>query len=84
MRRYIDEYFVLPGKETLNYTFEDIKKIILENHQHGMPLMHIVEYLQEKLYVFEDQEETNYLKDIIQKIINGEPVQNRWTKVKFQ
>lgn len=84
MKRYIDEYFEVRGKETLTSNFSDIKNLILEYHNNGMPIMHIVEHLQEKYYLFTDKEETDYLLLVINKIINGEPVQNRFTKVIFE
>lgn len=84
MRRFIDEYFELPEEQWLIPTFESIKKDVLEHHEQGMKIEEIVKYLQERYYVFTDDEETEHITTVVEKMICGMPVKNRFTGVEFK
>ena len=84
MRRYIDEYYEVPEKQWLSPKPEEIKAIVLEHHNNGKSAEDIVKILQEQLYIFYDEEETAWELEVVNNIISGKPVVNRWTNISFE
>lgn len=84
MRRFIDEYFEVPEKQWLIHNYDSIKKDVLEHHAHGMKVEEIVEYLQERYYLFIDDAETEHITSVVKKMIYGMPVKNKFTGVEFK
>ncbi len=83
MRRYIDEYYELLEKQWLGPNPESIKEMVLQQYKLGKTVDEIVKYLQTELYIFTDEEETEWETEIVENIINNKPVINRWTNEKF-
>ena len=84
MRRYIDEYLETPDREWLSPNFSEIKEKVLEMHMDGAGVDTIVKYLQDWMYIFDDEEEENWEREVVENIIEGKPVVNRWTKAEFE
>jgi hypothetical protein len=76
MRAYIEEYF---DKSHFIYGFNDIKNRVLQLHKDGKSIDEIVKHLQEWIYIFTDKEETEWEKKVVENIINGNKVINRFT-----
>lgn len=76
MRAYIEEYF---DKSHFIYDFNDIKNRVLQLHKDGKSIDEIVKHLQEWIYIFTDKEETEWEKKVVENIINGNKVINRFT-----
>jgi hypothetical protein len=53
MRKYIDEY--LDSNSQWIYSFDDIKNKVLQLHNTGKSEIEIVKYLQDWLYLFDDE-----------------------------
>ena len=83
MRRYIDEYYELPDEQWLSPSPEEIKETVLKLHDNGESNDQIVKYLQEWMYIFTDEEEYAWEMEVVENIIAGKPVINRWTKEEF-
>lgn len=83
MRRYIDEYYEDGDDIWLSPTSNEIKQTVLQQHQEGKSVSEIVKYLQEWLYIFTDENETEWETEVVNNIIAGKPVLNRWTNIKF-
>ena len=83
MRRYIDEYLETPDCEWLSPNFSEIKEKVLEMHRNGAGVDTIVKHLQDWMYIFYDDEEEKWEREVVENIIAGKPVVNRWTKVEF-
>ena len=83
MRFYIDDYLELPENEWLTFNFEDIKNKVFEYHKNGLNPEEIVKQLQEDLYIFRDEEETKWETEVVYRILEGQSVQNRFTKITF-
>jgi hypothetical protein len=84
MRRYIDEYYEPENRQWLSPTPNELKSFILESHNSGKSIDDIVKLLQDKLYIFIDEEETKWEKEVVENTINGKPVINRWTGIEFK
>lgn len=84
MRRFIDEYFELPGKQWLIPTYDSIKQDVLEHHEQGMKVKEIVEYLQKRYYLLTDDAETEHITSVVKKMIYGMPIKNRFTGIEFK
>lgn len=82
MRKYIDEY--LDSNSQWIYSFDDIKDKVLQLHGEGKPEEEIVRYLQDWLYLFDDEEELEWEKEVVRNIINGEIIKNRFTREIFK
>ena len=82
MRKYIDEY--LDSNSQWIYSFDDIKNKVLQLHKTGKSEIEIVEYLQDWLYLFDDEEEVEWEKEVVRNIINGEIIKNRFTREIFK
>lgn len=82
MRKYIDEY--LDSNSQWIYSFDDIKDKVLQLHVTGKSEIEIVEYLQGWLYLFDDEEELEWEKEVVRNIINGEIIKNRFTREIFK
>ena len=82
MRKYIDEY--LDSNSQWIYSFDDIKNKVLQLHNTGISEFEIVEYLQDWLYLFDDEEELEWEKEVVRNIINGEIIKNRFTREIFK
>lgn len=76
MRAYIEEFF---DKSHFIYDFNDIKNRVLQLHKDGKSIDEIVKHLQEWIYIFTDKEETEWEKKVVENIINGNKVINRFT-----
>lgn len=83
MRRYIDEYYEPEDEQWLSPSPEEIKEEVLRRNKNGESVEDIVEYLQEWMYIFNDDDETKWEKEVVKNIIEGKPVINRWTNFKF-
>ena len=83
MRRYIDEYYETEDRQWLSPSPEEIKEEVLRRNKNGESVEDIVEYLQEWMYIFNDDDETKWEKEVVKNIIEGKPVINRWTNFKF-
>lgn len=84
MRRYIDEYLETPDREWLSPNFSEIKEKVLGMHRDGACADTIVKHLQDWMYIFDDEEEENWEREVVENIIAGKPVVNRWTKAEFE
>ena len=84
MRRYIDEYYEVPEEQWLSPSPEEIKEEVLRRNKNSESIEDIVKYLQEWMYIFNDDEETEWEKEVVKNIIEGKPVKNRWTNHFFQ
>lgn len=82
MRLYIDEYLVSNSRWI--YSYNDIKDKVLQLHSEGKPEEEIVRYLQEWLYIFDDEEEFEWEKEVVKNIINGKEIKNRFTREIFK
>lgn len=82
MRKYIDEY--LDSNSQWIYSFDDIKNKVLQLHNIGKSEIEIVKYLQDWLYLFDDEEELEWEKEVVRNIINGEIIKNRFTREIFK
>lgn len=83
MRRYIDEYYELPIYQRYLVTPEKIKEIVIKMHNEGSSTKEIVRHLQEELYLFLDDEETSWEATVVNNIIDGKPVLNRFNNIEF-
>ena len=83
MRRYIDEYLEPPEREWLTPNFEGIKNKVFEYHKNGMSVDEIVKQLQEDIYIFTDEEETKWETEVVNRILEGKPITNRFIGVTF-
>ena len=83
MRRYIDEFYEVPERQWLSPNPDEIKQIVLEKHNAGISVEDIVKHLQELMYIFLDEEETAWETEVVENIINGKPVLNRFTNIEF-
>ena len=82
MRKYIDEY--LDSNSQWIYSFDDNKNKVLQLHNTGKSEIEIVKYLQDWLYLFDDEEELEWEKEVVRNIINGEIIKNRFTREIFK
>ena len=76
MRKYIDEY--LDSNSQLIYSYNDIKDKVLQLYEEGKSETEIVKYLQNWLYLFDDEEELEWEKEVVRNIINGKEIKNRF------
>jgi hypothetical protein len=76
MRKYIDEY--LDSNSQWIYSYNDIKDKVLQLYEEGKSETEIVKYLQEWLYLFDDEEELEWEKEVVRNIINGKEIKNRF------
>jgi len=83
MRRYIDEYLEPPEREWLTPNFEGIKNKVFEYYKNGMSVDEIVKQLQEDIYIFTDEEETKWETEVVNRILEGKPITNRFIGVTF-
>lgn len=83
MRRYIDEFYEIPERQWLSPNPDEIKQIVLEKHNAGISIEDIVKHLQELMYIFVDEEETTWETEVVENIISGKPVLNRFTNIEF-
>lgn len=84
MRRFIDEYYEPKKRQWLSPSPDGIKEEVLKFHSKGVTNENIVKYLQEWLYIFTDEEETTWELQVVENIINGKPIVNRFTKNEFK
>lgn len=82
MRRYIDEYF--DSNSRLIYDFSYIKEIINELFNNGYKPIEIVKELQDKLYIFDDKEETEYELKVVKQILSDKTIYNRFTNEQYK
>ena len=83
MRRYIDEYYEPEDEQWLSPSPKEIKEEVLRCNKNGESVEDIVKYLQEWMYIFQDDEETEWEKEVVKNIIEGKPVKNRWSNLLF-
>lgn len=76
MRKYIDEY--LDSNSQWIYSYNDIKDKVLQLHEEGKSETEIVKYLQDWLYLFDDEEELEWEKEVVRNIIDGKETKNRF------
>lgn len=82
MRKYIDEY--LDSNSQWIYSYEDIKEKVFQLHREDKSTDEIIEYLQDWLYLFLDEEECEWEKEVVNNIINGIEIKNRFTHEIFK
>jgi hypothetical protein len=75
MRYYIDEYF----GDDLIHNFNDIKGVVLQKHNDGCAVHEIIDFLIEWLYIFKDDVEKKWYEEVVNNIIDGKPIKNRYT-----
>lgn len=84
MRRYIDEFLEPPERQWLVPNFEGIKNKVHNYFDNGLKPEKIVKQLQEELYIFTDKEEYNWELEVVNNILEGKPIKNRFTEVIFE
>ena len=84
MRRYIDEYYEIPEKQWLSPNPDEIKQIVLGKHNAGISVEDIVRHLQKVMYIFTDEEETAWETEVVESIISGKAVINRFSNEEFK
>ena len=84
MRRYIDEFYEIPERQWLSPNPDEIKQIVLKKHNAGISVEDIVRHLQDRMYIFTDEEETAWETEVVESIISGKPVINRFSKIEFK
>ena len=84
MRRYIDEFYEIPERQWLSPNPDEIKQIVLEKHNAGISVEDIVRYLQDRMYIFTDEEETAWETEVVENIISSKPVVNRFSQIEFK
>ena len=82
MRLYIDEY--LDSNSRWIYSYNDIKEKVIQLHGENKSVDEIVRYLQNWLYLFLDEEEHEWEKGVVNNIINGIEIKNRFTHEIFK
>ncbi len=82
MRLYIDEYLVSNSRWI--HSYNDIKDKVLQLHNEGKPEEEIIRYLQEWLYIFDDEEEFEWEREVVKNIISGKEIKNRFTHEIFK
>ena len=83
MRRYIDEY-IEPEERRWLISPDEIAMDVLRLHNEGKSSDEIAIYIEEKYYVFEDEEEHEWNKKVVENIINNKPVKNRWSNYEYK
>jgi len=84
MRRYIDEYLEPPERQWLVSNFEGIKNKVHDYFDNGFKPEEIVKQLQEDLYIFTDDEEYDWELEVVNNILEGKTIKNRFTGVIFK
>lgn len=79
MRLYIDEFIEPKEKRHLNPSFEDMVMDVRKLHADGKSVEDISIELEEKHYIFNDDEEHQWNLKVVDNIINNRPVKNRFT-----
>lgn len=79
MRRFIDEYLEPKEEQWLVPNFQGITNRIFDYFENGLSPGEIVKRLQEDLYIFTDEKETEWETEVVCKILEGQPVTNRYT-----
>lgn len=79
MRLYIDEFIEPKEKRHWNPSFEDMVMDVRKLHADGKSVEDISRELEEKHYIFNDDEEHQWNLKVVDKIINNLPVKNRFT-----
>ena len=82
--KYIDEYFVPTEVETLKYDFNSIKEFSKTEFNKGKTIDEIANTLIEKLDLYNTEDETLWVKKVINSMLNDKAVINRITKVTFK
>lgn len=84
MRRYIDEFLEPLERQWLVPNFEGIKNKVHDYFDNGLKPKEIVKQLQEDLYIFTDDEEYNWELEVVNNILEGKSIKNRFTGVIFE
>jgi len=82
--KYIDEYFVPIEIETSKYDFNSIKEFSKTEFNKGKTIDEIANTLIEKLDLYDTEDETLWVKKVINSMLNDKAVINRITKVTFK
>jgi hypothetical protein len=83
MRHYIDEFIEPKEARHWNPPFEDMVMEVRKLHADGKSVEDISRELEEKHYIFNDDEEHQWNMKVVDKIINNRPVKNRFTGYTF-
>lgn len=83
MRLYIDEFIEPKEKRHWNPPFEDMVTEVRKLHADGKSVEDISRELEEKHYIFNDDEEHQWNMKVVDNIINNRPVKNRFTGYTF-
>jgi len=83
MRLYIDEFIEPKERMQWNPPFEDMITEVLMLHADGKSVEDISRELEEKHYIFDDDEEHQWNMKVVDDIINNRPVKNRFTGYVF-
>ena len=79
MRRTIDEYLESPENRSYEVTYEQIKEVILLMYKYVGDADRIAEAITKWLYLEDESPECDYTLLVVKNIIEGKPVQNRYT-----
>lgn len=82
--KYIDEYFVPTEVETLKYDFNSIKEFSKTEFNKGKTIDEIANTLIENLDLYDTEDETLWVKKVINSMLNDKAVINRITKITFK
>ena len=83
MIKYIYEYLEPPERQFLVTDFTGIRNKVFDYFDNGLTIDEIVERLHEDLYIFTDEEETEWEKKVVTNILEGKPITNRFTDITF-
>lgn len=79
MRRFIDEYLEPPVRQFLELNFVGVRNKVLDYFDNGLTIDEIVKRLQEDMYLFTDEKETEWEREVVTNILEGKQVTNRFT-----
>lgn len=83
MRRYIDEFIEPPQRQWLT-PFETIIENILKRHDNGESVEEIARGIEEDHYLFTDDEEHAWNMEVIENVLNKQPINNRFTTYTYK
>lgn len=79
MRLTIDEYLESPENRSFEVTYEQIKEVILLMYKYVRDADRIAEAITKWLHLEDESPEFDYTLLVVKNIIEGKPVQNRYT-----
>ena len=79
MKILIDEYLESSESRSHQVTYEGMKEVILLMYKHLPNIENIAEAIGKWLYLDDEDTEFDYIIQIVKNIVEGKPVQNRFT-----